>query len=69
VRDAGRPQSFQAGLGLPQVVGGGADCAGERDRTAIVEEALWIGGAQWAGKTTVARILSERHGLGHLACG
>ena len=24
---------------------------------------LWIGGAQWAGKTSVARILSDRHGL------
>ena len=24
---------------------------------------LWIGGAQWAGKSTVARILAHRHGL------
>jgi hypothetical protein len=35
----------------------------------LSKSALWIGGAQWAGKTTVARILSERHGLGHLARG
>jgi hypothetical protein len=26
-------------------------------------KALWIGGGQWAGKSTVARILAERHGL------
>ncbi|MGC7097882.1 hypothetical protein ACPZ19_24695 [Amycolatopsis lurida] len=25
--------------------------------------ALWIGGAQWAGKSTVARLLAERHVL------
>ena len=25
--------------------------------------ALWIGGAQWAGKSTVARILALRHGI------
>ncbi|MBN6041472.1 hypothetical protein [Amycolatopsis sp. 195334CR] len=25
--------------------------------------ALWLGGAQWAGKSTVARLLAERHGL------
>lgn len=25
--------------------------------------ALWIGGAQWAGKSTVARILAHQHGL------
>jgi adenylylsulfate kinase-like enzyme len=24
---------------------------------------LWIGGAQWAGKSTVAWLLSRRHGL------
>jgi hypothetical protein len=24
---------------------------------------LWIGGAQWAGKSTVARILAQRHGV------
>jgi hypothetical protein len=24
---------------------------------------LWLGGAQWAGKSSVARILSDRHGL------
>jgi adenylate kinase family enzyme len=35
----------------------------------LSKSALWIGGAQWAGKTTVARILSERHGPGHLARG
>jgi hypothetical protein len=27
--------------------------------------ALWIGGAQWAGKSTVAGILAERYGLTH----
>ncbi|UGQ15706.1 hypothetical protein LO772_30295 [Yinghuangia sp. ASG 101] len=24
---------------------------------------LWIGGAQWSGKTTVAEIIAEEHGL------
>ena len=28
-----------------------------------VRNALWIGGAQWAGKSTVARILALRHGI------
>jgi hypothetical protein len=31
------------------------------DRTA--RHALWIGGAQWSGKTSVARALADRHGL------
>ena len=26
-------------------------------------QALWIGGAPWTGKSTVARLLAERHGL------
>lgn len=33
------------------------------DPTATVRRTLWIGGAQWAGKSTVARILAQRHGL------
>lgn len=28
-----------------------------------IRRTLWIGGAQWAGKSTVARILAHRHGL------
>lgn len=28
-----------------------------------LERVLWIGGAQWAGKTTVAQLLAARHGL------
>lgn len=28
---------------------------------------LWIGGAQWAGKSSVAQLLAERHGLIHYA--
>lgn len=28
-----------------------------------LEHALWIGGAQWSGKTSVAWKLAERHGL------
>jgi hypothetical protein len=28
-----------------------------------LRNALWIGGGQWAGKSTVARILAERYGL------
>jgi hypothetical protein len=31
----------------------------------ILQRALWIGGGQWAGKSTVAGILAERHGLTH----
>jgi hypothetical protein len=27
------------------------------------EHVLWIGGGQWAGKTSIARLLIERHGL------
>jgi hypothetical protein len=30
-----------------------------------LRNALWIGGGQWAGKSTVAGILSERYGLTH----
>lgn len=33
------------------------------DPYATVRRTLWIGGAQWAGKSTVARILAQRHGL------
>ena len=33
------------------------------DPAKTLREALWIGGAQWAGKTTVAGILADRHGL------
>jgi hypothetical protein len=28
-----------------------------------LRQALWIGGGQWAGKSTVARILAVRHGV------
>jgi hypothetical protein len=30
-----------------------------------VRNALWIGGGQWAGKTTVAALLGDRYGLTH----
>jgi hypothetical protein len=30
---------------------------------ARTEDVLWIGGAQWAGKSTVARLLTVRHPL------
>lgn len=33
------------------------------DPYATVRRTLWIGGAQWAGKSTVARTLAQRHGL------
>ncbi|HEY3465299.1 MAG TPA: hypothetical protein VGL47_09220 [Amycolatopsis sp.] len=33
------------------------------DPTGSLGRALWIGGAQWAGKSTVARLLAIRHGL------
>ncbi|MGK3199980.1 hypothetical protein [Amycolatopsis sp. MEPSY49] len=33
------------------------------DPTGSIGGALWIGGAQWAGKSTVARLLAVRHGL------
>jgi hypothetical protein len=33
------------------------------DPSGTLHAALWIGGAQWAGKSTVARILAARHGL------
>jgi hypothetical protein len=32
---------------------------------ATLQRALWIGGGQWAGKSTVAGILAERYGLTH----
>jgi 2-phosphoglycerate kinase len=33
------------------------------DPFGTLRNALWIGGAQWAGKSTVARILAVRHGI------
>src|SRR5579871_6727343 len=30
-----------------------------------IRNALWIGGGQWAGKTTVSEILAWRYGLTH----
>ena len=35
------------------------------DPFTTLRRALWIGGGQWAGKSTVAGILAERHGLTH----
>jgi 2-phosphoglycerate kinase len=35
------------------------------DPFTTLQRALWIGGGQWAGKSTVAGILAERHGLTH----
>jgi hypothetical protein len=35
----------------------------EWDPFGTLHAALWIGGAQWAGKSTVSRILATRHGL------
>ncbi|MEV7329334.1 hypothetical protein [Micromonospora sp. NPDC093244] len=35
----------------------------EFDATATARRALWIGGGQWAGKSTVAVTLALRHGL------
>lgn len=33
------------------------------DPFGTLRKALWIGGAPWAGKSTVARLLAARHGL------
>ncbi|WP_426511059.1 hypothetical protein ACPPVO_10720 [Dactylosporangium sp. McL0621] len=33
------------------------------DPSGAPRQALWIGGGQWAGKSTVARILAFRHGI------
>ncbi|MGA8117079.1 MAG: hypothetical protein WCA46_25875 [Actinocatenispora sp.] len=33
------------------------------DPFGTVRQALWIGGAQWAGKSTVADLLAHRHGI------
>ena len=35
------------------------------DRFTTLQRALWIGGGQWAGKSTVAGILAQRYGLTH----
>jgi hypothetical protein len=35
------------------------------DHFTTLRNALWIGGAQWAGKSTVAGILADRFGLTH----
>ncbi|MFI5844742.1 hypothetical protein ACIA8K_34090 [Catenuloplanes sp. NPDC051500] len=35
------------------------------DPFTTLQRALWIGGGQWAGKSTVAGIIAERHGLTH----
>ncbi|MEU9853714.1 hypothetical protein [Streptomyces sp. NPDC047974] len=37
--------------------------SGIRDPHGSLRRALWIGGAQWSGKTTVAEIIARRHGL------
>lgn len=37
--------------------------SGVCDPFGTLANALWIGGAQWAGKSTVARILASRHGI------
>jgi hypothetical protein len=33
------------------------------DPFGTLHRALWIGGGQWAGKSTVARLLAVRYGL------
>jgi hypothetical protein len=33
------------------------------DPFGTIRSALWIGGGQWAGKSTVARLLAQRYGL------
>lgn len=33
------------------------------DPFGTLRNALWIGGGQWAGKSTVARLLAQRHGI------
>ena len=33
------------------------------ERADLLARVLWIGGAQWAGKSTVAQMLAARHGL------
>ncbi|MFC4019466.1 hypothetical protein ACFOW4_16195 [Micromonospora sp. GCM10011542] len=35
------------------------------DPVTTLQRALWIGGGQWAGKSTVAGILADRYGLTH----
>jgi hypothetical protein len=35
------------------------------DPFTTLQHALWIGGGQWAGKSTVARLLAEDYGLTH----
>ncbi|WP_244876164.1 hypothetical protein [Winogradskya consettensis] len=35
------------------------------DPVTTVRNALWIGGGQWSGKSTVAGIIADRHGLTH----
>lgn len=35
------------------------------DPYATIRNALWVGGGQWSGKTTVAELLAERHTLTH----
>jgi hypothetical protein len=44
-------------------MGAGSLATVEWDPGRTVRQALWIGGGQWAGKSTVARILAIRHGV------
>jgi hypothetical protein len=37
--------------------------AADWDPFGTIRNALWIGGGQWAGKSTVARLLAQRYGL------
>jgi hypothetical protein len=38
------------------------------DPFGTLRRALWIGGGQWAGKSTVARLLAARHGITAYHC-
>ena len=38
------------------------------DPLGTIGQTLWIGGGQWAGKSTVSRILASRYGLTALRC-
>lgn len=41
----------------------GTDKAGSGDASLALSRVLWIGGAQWSGKTSVAQLLGVRHPL------
>src|SRR5687768_13704215 len=58
-----RIASARPGRAAPQLAEGAKIPIMVWDPFGTLRRVLWIGGGQWAGKSTVARILAVRHGI------